>query len=121
MTNKDKLKEMLSKRNPLLTTPLADTERQAVTPIDFYNPTPTEEVVKEKSIQVDKTTSTQVVKDTKTQTVKGVKPQVVKYTTHLKPTTIKAIKLLAVQTERKDYEIVGEAIEEYLKRGTPHK
>ena len=46
----------------------------------------------------------------------------VKYTTHLKPTTIKAVKLLAVETDRKDYEIVEEALEAYLKKGgTPHK
>ena len=102
---KAKLEAMLEKRNPLL-----ETKREAVKPVKLYT-----------KPQVDKTTSRQVVKDTKTQTVKEVKPQVVKYTTHLKPTTIKAIKLLAVQTDRKDYEIVEEAIEEYLKRGTPHK
>jgi len=41
----------------------------------------------------------------------------VKYTTHLKPTTNKAVKLLAVETDKKDYEIVEEALEAYLKKG----
>jgi len=39
----------------------------------------------------------------------------VKYTTHLKPQTIKAVKLLAVETDKKDYELVGEAVSMYLK------
>jgi len=101
---KNKLKVMLKKRNPLLG------RREVVKPAKLYT-----------KPQVVKTTSGQVDKRAKPQTVKRVKPRAVKYTTHLKPTTIKAIKLLAVQTDRKDYEIVEEAIEEYLKRGTPHK
>jgi hypothetical protein len=130
MANKDKLKEMLNKRNPLVDSPLFETKREAVKPVDFYNPSPNEleksayfqEAKEDKSIQVDKTTSTQVVKDTKPQAVKEAKPQIVKYTTHLKPKTIKAVKMLAVETDRKDYEIVEEALEAYLKKGgTPHK
>jgi len=103
MANKDKLKEMLSKRNPLL-----DTKREAVTPVDMYTKPQID-----KSTQVDKTTSKEVVKETK--------PLIVKYTTHLKPQTIKAVKMLAVETDRKDYEIVEEALGAYLKGGTPHK
>ena len=105
MTKQDKLKEMLTKRNPLL-----DTKREAVTPVDLYT-----------KPQVDKTISLQVDKDTKPQTVKQVKLRVVKYTTHLKPATVKAIKLLAVEADKRDYEIVEEAIGEYLRRDTPHK
>lgn len=114
MANKDKLKQMLTNRNPLL-----DTKREAVTPVNLYTNPQTDN--KEESTQVDKLTSIQTGKNTKQQTVKPVSPQVVKYTTHLKPATIKAVKLLAVETDRKDYEIVEEAIAEYLKRGTPHK
>ena len=115
MANKDKLKEMLSKRNPLL-----DTKREAVTPVDLYTK-PQMDNSSNISTQVDKTTSIQTGKDTKPQTVKMISPQVVKYTTHLQPATIKAIKRLAVETDRKDYEIVEEALMEYLKGGTPHK
>ncbi len=39
-----------------------------------------------------------------------------RYTTYLKPETIKAIKWLAVDGERNDYEIVQEALDEYLSR-----
>ena len=58
----------------------------------FFTPQPT-------SIQVDKTT----------------KPQVDKYTTHLKPETIKAVKRYAFEHDMKDYEVVQRAIEDYLK------
>jgi hypothetical protein len=44
---------------------------------------------------------------------------VVKYTTHLRPATIKALKRVAFESERKDYEIVQEALDAYLKR-RPH-
>ena len=81
------------------------------------------------SVQVDKPTSTQVHKEVSSQTDKPVSsetnktatPLVVKYTTHLKPETIKAIKLRAVTTDKKDYEIVEEAVEAYLKdKGDTH-
>jgi len=52
------------------------------------------------------------------QGVKKVKPlevKVVKYTTHLYPMAIKAIKQKALDTNKKDYEIVGEAIARYCK------
>jgi len=107
----NKLAEMLKTRNPL------SQPREAVKPVNMYtNPQTDNKEIDDKSIQVDKTTSGQVNKETTPQTVKDTKPQVVKYTTHLKPKTIKAIKLLAVTTDKKDYEIVGEAIEDYLKK-----
>jgi len=49
-----------------------------------------------------------------TQVGKTTKPQVVKYTTHLKPETIKAVKRYAVEHDLKDYEVVQQAIESYL-------
>lgn len=99
MTKQDKLKEMLNKRNPLL-----ETKREAVTPVDMYT-----------KPQVDKTTSGEVDKDTKPQTVKPAKPRVVKYTTHLREVTIKELKRYALDNDRKDYEIMQEAVEMYLK------
>ena len=99
MTNKNKLKEMLKKRNPLL-----ETKREAVTPVDMYT-----------KPQVDKTTSGKVDKNTKPQTVKPAKPQVVKYTTHLKPEVVKELKRYALENDLKDYEVMGEAVEMYLK------
>ena len=39
-----------------------------------------------------------------------------RYTTYLRPETIKAIKRLAVDEERNDYEVVQEALDEYLQR-----
>ncbi len=91
MTKPDKLKEMLSKRNPLL-----ETKREAVIPVKLYT-----------KPQVDKTTSGQVDKRTK--------PQVVKYTTHLKQGTIKELKRYALDNDLKDYEVMQEAVEMYLK------
>jgi len=83
------------------------------------------------STQVDKTTSVQEDKPTKQQAGKETKlqegkqvytngdkstsTQVVKYTTHLKQETIKAIKRYAVEAEIKDYEVLQEAVDKYLK------
>jgi len=105
VANKSKLKEMLNNRNPLV-----DTPREAVAPVDLYT-----------KPQVDKPTNVQTGKGLRPQVDKETKPQVVKYTTHLKVETIKAVKLLAVETDKRDYEILQEAIEAYLKKGTPHK
>jgi len=41
-------------------------------------------------------------------------PQVEKYTTHLRPETIKAIKRLALEQDSKDYEVVQKALDVYL-------
>lgn len=90
MTKKDKLKEMLDKRNPL------DSKREAVTPVDLY-------------------TKPQVDKDTKPQRVKNTKPLVVKYTTHLTQKVIKDLKMYALENDLKDYEVMQEAIEKFLK------
>ena len=98
MTKKDKLKEMLDKRNPL------DAKREAVTPVDMYT-----------KPQVDKTTSSKVGKETKPQRVKQTKPQVVKYTTHLTARIIKEVKRYALDNDSKDYEVMQEAIEKFLK------
>lgn len=98
MTKQDKLKEMLKKR-----TPLFETKREAVTPVNMYT-----------KPQVDKTTSGKVDKDTKPQTVKTAKPKVVKYTTHLKPAVVKELKRYALENDLKDYEVMQEAVELYL-------
>ena len=98
MNKKDKLKEMLDKRNPL------DAKREAVTPVDMYT-----------KPQVDKTTSSKVGKETKPQRVKPTKLRVVKYTTHLKPETVKELKRYALENDLKDYEVMQEAVGLYLK------
>ena len=42
-----------------------------------------------------------------------------KYTTHLRPKTIKAIKTLAVQYDQKDYEVVQAALDAYRRAVAP--
>ncbi len=66
--------------------------------------------------QVGKSTSIQVEKRTRGPVGEPAQPLVVKYTTHLRPATIKALKRVAFESERKDYEIVQEALDAYLKR-----
>ena len=95
---KNKLKVMLKKRNPLLG------RREVVKPAKLYT-----------KPQVVKTTSGQVDKRAKPQTVKRVKPRVVKYTTHLKGETIKELKRHALDNDLKDYQVMQEAVEMYLK------
>jgi hypothetical protein len=67
-------------------------------------------------------TSTQTHKTTSTQVDKPEKPQVDKYTTHLRPGTIKAIKRYAFEHEMKDYEVVQLALDHFLvkKESTQH-
>ena len=113
MANKNKLKEMLNKRNPLLDTPLVETKREAVTPVNLYTNPQVDN--KEESTQVHKTTSTQTVMDTKPQVAKETKPQIVKQTTHLNPQTIKELKRYALDNDLKDYEVMQEAVVMYLK------
>jgi len=89
--SKASLQSMMNKRTPLV-------PREVVTPAHLYtNP------------QVDNTTSLLVDKPTK--------PVVEKYTTHLRPETIKAIKRTALEEDRKDYEIVQLALDAFLDRG----
>jgi hypothetical protein len=45
---------------------------------------------------------------------KAATSKIVKYTTHLPPETVKKIKLYAVQNDKKDYQVVEEAMNEYL-------
>jgi hypothetical protein len=61
-----------------------------------------------------RSTNTQVEKSTSPQVDKPTKPQVEKYTTHLRPTTIKAVKRYALDQDKKDYEIVQEALDLYF-------
>ena len=60
--------------------------------------------------------STQTHKPTSGQTDKPAKPLVEKYTTHLLPSQIKAIKVFAAAHDLKDYEVVQVAISEFLER-----
>lgn len=107
MGSKNKLSEMLKARNPL------SQPREAVKPINMYtNP----QVDKTTSIQVDKEVTPQTDKPVSSEKGKQASGQVVKYTTHLKPETIKAVKQIALDTDRKDYEVLQEAIEDYLKK-----
>jgi len=68
-----------------------------------------------RSIQVDKPVKIQSEKDTNIQTAKNTSPQIVKYTTHLRPDTVKAIKRYAVEYETKDYEVVQKAMDQFFR------
>ena len=57
------------------------------------------------------TTNPQVGKTTSTQMDKPAKPLVEKYTTHLHPETIKAIRIYAAQHDMKDYEVAQMAFD----------
>lgn len=109
MADKNKLKDLLKQRTTLPT-------REAVEPVNLYtSPQVDKPTEYNKSIQVDKTTKPQTVKPVKPQDDKQAKPLIVKYTTHLEPSLIKAIKQKALDTDKKDYEVVGEALAKYLK------
>ena len=107
-----KFSEALASRSPL-------TRREAVAPVNMYEPqvenTTSGEHHKDTSGQGDKPTNPQTDKTVRGQTHKPTKPLVEKYTTHLRPETIKAVKRTALDQDRKDYEIVQAALDAYLR------
>jgi hypothetical protein len=117
---RDPLKDAMSRRSPL-------NPRESVAPVDFYtlapntvdkssgievseNPPPD----KRKSGKVDLLTNQQDDKPISQLPDSGGRARR-RYTTYLRPETIKAIKWLAVDGERNDYEIVQEALDAYLR------
>lgn len=106
MSDKKRLAQLMDQRNPL------SPQREVVTPVNLYE---SPQVDKTTSAEEDKSTKPQVHKTTRGAVRKPAKPQVVKYTTHLKPETIKAVKQYAVAHEVKDYEVVQQALDTYLK------
>jgi hypothetical protein len=112
MSKRGNLSHLMSQRTPLA-------QREVVEPVDMYtNP----QVDKTTVLQADKDTGGQVdttINQHTTETIGGqnhkkAKPLVEKYTTHLRPETIKAIKRAALESDRKDYEVVQAALDEYL-------
>ncbi len=89
--SKPSLQDMMTKRTPLA-------QRDVVLPANLY-------------------TKPQVDKPAYPRVDKPAKPLVEKYTTHLRPETIKAIKLLALEQDSKDYEVVQRALDVYLHGG----
>jgi len=87
MTNKTKLAEMLKKRNPF--TP----QRQAVTPVNLYAPV----------VKAPKHQSTLAPKHFSTKAPKH-------FSSYLTEQSLKAIKKEAIETDRKDYEVIQEAV-----------
>ena len=119
--NKD-FSQQLQQRNP--NTLKQEQERVIVKPVDMLAP-------QDESIQEDKTTNLQEDKAISIQEDKPIRPQnnkntgkrtnkttniqIGKYTTHLRPDTVKAIKRYAVEYEIKDYEVVQEALDQFFK------
>jgi hypothetical protein len=114
MSKRGNINDMLSQRTPLA-------QREVVEPVDMYTK---QQVDKSDNLQVDMTTSREVDKNTSIpsseptsgQTNKKSKPLVEKYTTHLRPETIKAVKRVALESDRKDYEVVQAALDQYLQQ-----
>ena len=103
MTNKTKLAEMLKKRNPF--TP----QRQAVTPVNLYAP-----VVKAPKQVSTLALKHQDTKQVKLQSTKALKHYSTKapkhFSSYLTEQSLKAIKKEAIETDRKDYEVIQEAV-----------
>ncbi len=111
---KNTIKDMMAKRTPLA-------QREVVEPVNMYTPPqvdkPTKpQVDQETDTQADTVTTQQVSESTRPQNRKPTRPLVEKYTTHLRSETIKAIKRAAVENDQKDYEIVQQALDAYLKQ-----
>ena len=118
---RERLQDAMARRSPL-------TPRESVAPVDLYTVADPSgprggEDDKASSPQPDNRTAGQAdIAENQRVDLLTTKPpdggEVVRrrYTTYLNPGTIKAIKWLAVDGERNDYEIVQEALDEYLRR-----
>jgi hypothetical protein len=114
---RDKLKDAMARRSPL-------TPRESVAPVDLYTVDAAEVVVDKLTSQQDdkRTSGDEDVSTSQHGDMLPSQPAAAagsprrRYTTYLKPQTIKAIKRQAVDGERNDYEIVQEALDEYLRR-----
>ena len=118
---RDKLADAMARRSPL-------GQRESVDPVDLYtltldqvpeepdvdNPT-SQQVAESTSRQPDLVANQHVHKETNQPGGESETPRR-RYTTYLKPETIKAIKWLALDRERNDYDVVQEALDQYLKR-----
>lgn len=116
---RDKLKDVMARRSPLA-------QRESVEPVDLYaagadgqEPAAVLDTLtpsnKRTRRQVDMSTKRNVELMTIGPDGEGEVPRR-RYTTYVRPETIKAVKRLAVEGERNDYEIVQEALDEYLSR-----
>lgn len=118
---RDKLTDAMARRSPLA-------QRESVDPVDLYTLSldgePEERIVNNlssnqvdmnKSGQTDIAVKQHVYKSTKQLGEDDETPRR-RYTTYLKPETIKAIKWHALDRERNDYDVVQEALDEYLRR-----
>jgi hypothetical protein len=118
MSKKNELEKLMSQRSPLH-------QRQIIKPAKLYEPTPPSPQTREAaSGQGDKAESPQGSESANPQTDKAARQQggkdaggqVVRYTTRLRPELIKWIKQQALDTNRKDYDVVLAAVEEYRAR-----
>jgi len=73
-------------------------------------------VGKPASPQVSNSTSGKTHKPTKLLVEKPVNPQIEKYTTHLRPETIKAIKIYGAEHDIDDYHVVQEALDQFFRQ-----
>jgi hypothetical protein len=116
---RDKLKDVMARRSPLA-------QRESVEPVDLYaagadghEPAAARDTLassnKRTRPQADKSTKRNVDLLTMGPDGEGEMPRR-RYTTYVRPETIKAVKRLAVEGERNDYEIVQDALDEYLSR-----
>jgi hypothetical protein len=131
---RDNLQDIMARRSPLAA-------RDAVEPVDLYADgtvdKSTNGQIPEAALEAHTSTRQKVIESTKQQMDKQTggeadsrlgraTPQPGqdsraeiprrRYTTYLRPETIKAIKRLAVDGERNDYEIVQQAVDEFLRR-----
>jgi hypothetical protein len=101
MADKKKLANMMQKRAPVAA------PREVVEPVNLYRPAGTEPEKKQTSKQVKKQKSTPGKK----------------FASYLRPESIKALKRIALDTDRNDYEVLQEAVDAYVTKregkGTP--
>lgn len=123
MADKQQLADMLTKRNPL------GIQREAVSPVDLYAQ---EKAPKQESTKTPEQETTIALKHQSTKTLKQVTTKTPNqenrkagkqvnteplkhFSSYLTDSTFKAVKRIAIDTDRRDYEVIQEAVDTYLK------
>ena len=106
-------------KKPVEPTKKEELPASATAPVENTNSPANQQTSKDVSMQASKPANTQTRLHANPQTGKPV--IIEKYSTYLTPDCKRGLKRLALETDRKDYEVLIEAIEQYLDRQKPQK
>lgn len=108
---KTDLDKLMAGRNPLKK---GEQERVIIEPANLYD-TASLQANQQTSEQVSTQTNKSVSKQSSKAANKQEPKQLSKFASYLTPSSIKRLKLYAVHSDKKDYQVLQEAVDKYLK------